>query len=473
MSDTCVPISAFYEAVFLTDGEMRIVDCNDRAVELLRAKDKAAIIGRYANEIPSDYALASEFPTYLKDRLKTARFVVTECHVTRDDGSTLMAESILHRISDQQILFKLRDVTARTENLHRLEEANERLRASYRARMEFVSNVSHELRTPLTSMSYALTNMLRGICGSLSDRMKDYLERLQVDVRRLMTTVNDILDLRQIENGTLTLHKTRVPLHHILKESVDALRIQAEVKRQSLTLTPIQAELYSEADQHKLERVFFNILSNAVKYTPEEGSIVASVHREGETAVIEVDDTGIGISPEALPRVSQRYFRVGDQVTGTGLGLSIVREIAELHGGSLEIQSPVPGTTKGTRVSVKFPLCESPLVLIVSGDESFIQTLSTALQTLGKAVEVNREAIDLGQECASLTPAHFILDGTLPDACLNEFVCQIRGNARLSRVPILILTPDSDSARHAAYAQMRVLFAPYPLPEEKLKSFLL
>ncbi len=472
MSDSSVPLSSFFEAVFLTDHDFRILDCNDRAVELLRAEDKAHLIGRFASDIPTDHAINSDYPTYLRERLTAVRFVVTECHVTRNDGSTFMAETIIHRIDDEQILFKIRDITARTENFHQLEEANERLRASDRARMEFVSNVSHELRTPLTSMSYAVTNMLRGICGTLPERAVGYLERLQVDIRRLMTTVNDILDLRQIENGTLTLHKTCLPLHRLLSDAGEALRIQADTKRQTLTVQPSCAEIYAEADQHKIERVFFNILSNAVKYTPEGGTITAGIRVEDGKAMIDVDDNGIGIPPEALPHVSKRYFRVGDQVTGSGLGLAIVSEIVELHGGNLQIASPVPGTTCGTRVTVTLPVCEGPLVVIVSGDEAFIQHLSADTTALGNSVAINRQAIDLVQECANLSPAHFILDGSLPDGCLNELVYQVRSHAPFARTPMHILSPDPDPAQRASYAQMQVNLCPYPLPLQELKNLL-
>ncbi len=472
MSDAKVPLNAFFEAVFLTDSHFRIIDCNDQAVELLRATGKSAILGRIASEIPSDYAIDSEFPTYLRERLTAVRFVVTECHVKRDDGTLFMAETIIHRIDDQHILFKIRDITARTENFHKLEEANERLRASYRARMEFVSNVSHELRTPLTSMSYAVTNMLRGICGTLPTRAVDYLERIQVDIRRLMTTVNDILDLRQIENGTLSLHKTCVPLHRLLTGVAESLRIQAETKQQTLTVTPSLPEIYAKADPHKIERVFFNILSNAIKYTPEKGTITARIDIESENAIIVIDDSGIGIPPEALPRVSQRYFRVGDHATGTGLGLSIVREIVELHNGTLKIFSPVPNSETGTRVTITLPTCEGPHVVIISGDEDFIQRLSSDVTTLGNRVFINRQAIDLAQECITIQPAYFILDGSLPNGCLSELICQIRGNPQLARTPLLILTPSLNTTQKSTYTQMKISLRPYPLPIEELKHLL-
>lgn len=475
MSGSQVPLEALSEAAFLTDGDFRVVDCNARAAELLRAPSREAIIGRDASDMPNDHDLAAEFPTYLRERLTAVPFVSLENHATRDDGTTFVAEAVLHRLADGHVLIMVRDITARVMSLHRAEETNERLRAAIRDRMEFVSNVSHELRTPLTSMSYALNNMLRGICGPLPQKALDYLGRLQVDVKRLMTTVNDILDLRQMENGTLTLRKRCVPLAHLLAESADALLIQAQAKRQTLTVAPAPKEIYADADRHKLERVFFNILSNAVKYTPEGGAIRASVQTEGGDALILVDDNGIGIPPEALPRVSQRYFRVGDQVAGTGLGLSIVREIVELHGGTLTIQSPVPGGEGGTRVAVRLPACPGPEVVVVSGDEALIGALTQALTAMGLRVRPDREGLDLAKDAqGTCPPARFILDGSLPDSCLNDLICQIRGNARIAQTPILVLTPGAiDASRRAEYARMRVDLRAWPLPAGELRPLII
>lgn len=461
------------EALFLSDSAYRVLDCNTRAAELLRAPSREALLGRSLAAIPAEHDLGeSEFPTNLPDRLSAVPFITLENRLTRDDGTRFFAEVTLHRLSPERILVSVRDITVRTESLHRLAEANERLRATIRDRMEFVSNVSHELRTPLTSMSYALANLRRGLCGELPEKVQAYLERLQVDVKRLMTTVNDILDLRQMENGTLTLRKACTPLGRLLLDSANALLIQAEAKRQTLTIEPREAEVYAQVDRDKFERVCFNILSNAVKYTPEGGAIRARLIEEAGVALIQVDDNGIGIPPEALPRVSQRYFRVGAQVAGTGLGLSIVREIAELHGGSLTIESPVPGHSGGTRVTVRVPTCQAPLAVILSGDEAFIGQLETQLHALGYNTFANRQAIDLARECAQCTPERFLLDGSLPPSCLSEWICQIRATPALANLPILVLAPTLEPARRAEYARLQVHCLPWPVPSALLAKAL-
>lgn len=470
MNATAVTLDAFYEAVFLVDPTLRIIDCNTRAAELFHLTSKADFIGRKITDIPSDHALSAEFPTFLRDRLTRVPFVVVECRLTRDDGSSFFAETVCHLMEEGNLLFTARDISVRTESLHRLEVANERLRAANRDRMEFVSNVSHELRSPLTSMTYALANIRRGICGPLPEKLEGYLERLQVDVKRLMTTVNDILDLRQVENGTLTLQKTRVPLYRLLSETTEALAIQAESKRQTMTCAVPLREVWAEADRHKMERVVFNMISNAVKYTPDGGTITVTLQEENGNAWLQVDDTGIGIPPEALSRVSQRYFRVGDQTTGTGLGLSIVREIMELHGGELKIDSPVPGTACGTRVRVRIPTSPGPLLVIISGDNAFISRLEATAEAIGSTVLADREGLQIAAVCANRSPARFILDGSLPEACLTDIILQIRGHAAIAKVPILILSREISQRKRYDYTRMQVDVRTEPIPPETLRA---
>lgn len=469
MEPGAIPIDMLYEAVFLVDRNLRILDCNQRAVELFRQHTKEEFLGTLITDIPSDHGLSTEFPTFLWDRLTRVPFVVVECRLTRHDGTSFFAETVFRLLTDELLLFTARDISVRTESLHRLEVANERLRAANRERMEFVSNVSHELRSPLTSMTYALANIRRGICGPLPEKLEGYLERLQVDVKRLMTTVNDILDLRQVENGTLTLQKTRVPLYRLLSETTEALAIQAEAKRQTMTCAVPLREVWAEADRHKMERVVFNMISNAVKYTPEGGTITVTLEEQDGSAWLQVDDTGIGIPPEALSRVSQRYFRVGDQTTGTGLGLSIVREIMELHGGELKIESPVPGTVCGTRVRVRIPTCPGPLLVIISGDEAFVESLETMARAVGSTAFADREALAIAETCGARSPARFILDGSLPEACLTDIILQIRGHAAIAKTPILILTPEMNQLQRYEYTRMNVEVRSLPISPEVLR----
>jgi two-component system sensor histidine kinase/response regulator len=323
-----------------------------------------------------------------------------------------------------------------------LEDAVERLQAHDRARMEFVSNVSHELRTPLTSMIYAVNNMLRGVVGPMPDKALHYLERLQSDSQRLLATVNDILDLRQIENKTLVLTKKVVPLGPVIREGAETLQVQADAKRIALGFEFSERELFCWCDVQKIERVVLNIVGNAVKFTPANGSIFVKLEQHPDKpklALLSVCDTGSGIPPEMLPKVSQRYFRVGDHVSGSGLGLAISREIVELHGGSLEFASPVPGADCGTAVYVALPLAPKPLVVALSPDAETAALLKERIVAKGYGLHFAESAKEALEVCFAKRPAVFVLDGRIADMDVRDVVLQLREESKTKRLPVIVL----------------------------------
>ncbi|MBN1556836.1 MAG: PAS domain S-box protein, partial [Lentisphaerae bacterium] len=204
-------LESIYDGVIITDRKGRIVDFNSRAIDfLLKHGDELA--GMRVIDFIS--GAGDDLLAAIHRNLKEHRYTLIEGRCIRSDGTTFPAEIAVNRIAlDEggQLCFLIRDITVRKRAQEDLEEAISRLEAHDRARSQFVSNVSHELRTPLTSMIYAVSNMLRGVVGPLSDNARRYLEMLEGDCRRLLTTVNDILDLRKIESNTLVLERSRVP----------------------------------------------------------------------------------------------------------------------------------------------------------------------------------------------------------------------------------------------------------------------
>ncbi len=453
-----IPLDALYEAVFILDVHGSIQACNQRAIDLFHAASEADFIGQPATTL---FASQQQAHNVLYNNGLTTEgessFFVQEARVVRINGATFTAEVTLHPLSDTTRMLSIRDISIRVKALRDLEEANERLRIIDRERMNFVSNVSHELRTPLTSMSYALANMHRGICGQLPEKATDYIARLQTDVRRLLLTVNDILDLRQLERGTLVLQKTTHSLTRLLASAIDSLRLQAEAKNQTLRFEEISDGCYALIDPHKIERVFVNIIANAIKYTQEKGTITLSIQREGEDAILLFDDNGVGIPQEAIHQVSLPYYRVGSHVTGTGLGLAIVKELTEMHQGSFSIQSPVPMTTTGTRVKLRIPLTLGPLWMVISGDESFISLINEVAQVLGCRTIVDRAALDIASLSQPTTPKYFIIDGDLPESSLEDIIFQIRSTPALAQSKIMIVSDQTfDASRRYTYARMHV-----------------
>lgn len=468
-------LASVYDAVLITDLKGAILDFNGRALEFFLT-DEQHLLGRPVIECFSgaDAGLLDK----IRQNLESYRYTVVEAYCTRADGTAFPAEIAINTVdldTEGQLCFFVRDITERMRVQQDLRNAVERLEALDRARLEFVSNVSHELRTPLTSMIYAVKNMQRGVAGPLSEKAQQYLERLNADCRRLLSTVNDILDLRQIENRSLTLNRSRVPLARLVEVGVDSLRVQAEEKHILMVLCKPAGTTFVLCDPHRMERVILNIVGNAIKFTPEGGSISIAIETSGGgendvgQATIQVRDTGIGIPPEALDRIAVRYFKVGDQPTGSGLGLAISRELIELHGGKLQIESPVPGRDRGTQVSVLLPLVQPPRALLVSADTALLEQLNRVCTEQGLPAGRCQDVRSLDQACRQDPPDLLILDQNQPGTTGMSLILQIRNDRRMARLPVILVTDGSLTRPQLDMLRaFQIPLLPKPLNEQSL-----
>lgn len=300
-----------------------------------------------------------------------------------------------------------------TERTSALREAVARLEEVDRARMEFVANVSHELKTPLTALQYGITNLLEGVTGPVSNGVHEYLQLLHTTCLRMAGTVEDILDLSRLETKTMRLHRVKLLFDRLIQQGVAALSAQAQTERIEMVLSLGQGLGFVDCDAFKTVRALINIIGNAIKYTPEGGRVEVTLHRETADSgflVVDVTDNGIGIAPQHLARVSEKYFRVGEYISGSGLGLSIAKEIVELHGGQLAIQSPPPDRERGTRVSISLPAVPPPTIMIASADDSIRALLDQQLRAHGYRVSA----------CASGEAALDFARRVQPDVCIFE-----------------------------------------------------
>lgn len=261
----------------------------------------------------------------------------------------------------------VREINERKDIEGRLRESLSQLEEHDRARTQFVANVSHELRTPLSSICNVVNNMLLGIAGPVTDKANSYLEMLRSDSKRLITTVNDILDLGRIEADSLSLVMAKVAFGPFVCRSIDSLGVQAEARAIELIVSVPADAGFVKCEPQRFERVILNIVQNAIKFTPDEGCIEIRVGpAPGDDGYLQLDviDNGEGISAEHLPRVTERYYRVGEHVTGTGLGLALSKDILALHDGELELKSPPAGRSSGTHVAIRLPAVAAPRVVI-------------------------------------------------------------------------------------------------------------
>ncbi len=214
----------------------------------------------------------------------------------------------------------------------------------------FVQMVSHELRSPLASIKQLLTVVLDGLAGELTAKQNDLLNRSQLKIQSLLDLINDLLDVAKIESGHAFQQQVPLRLRDVLEETITLMKPKAENQNVALRLE-LPPELPPiQADPRSMEELFSNLVSNAINYSPDGGEVIVSVVSHGDYLEVQVSDTGIGIEPEEVPKIFDKFYRVKHpktrQVIGTGLGLSIVKGIVESHRGSIEVESqPGVGTT--------------------------------------------------------------------------------------------------------------------------------
>jgi len=221
-------------------------------------------------------------------------------------------------------------------------------------RKEFVANVSHELKTPLTSIkSYAETLL----DGALDDRetARSFLEVIYSESNRMDRLVKDLLLLSKHDSG-IKLNLTRITPINLVNSVVARMKMSADEKNQTLSVVELENTPDINGDEDRLEQLLFNVIGNAIKYTPENGSITVYVGKIDNDVCIKVVDTGIGIPEEHLDRIFERFYRVDKarsrQMGGTGLGLSIASEIVKSHGGTIRAESKV---NEGTTIIITLP----------------------------------------------------------------------------------------------------------------------
>ena len=221
-----------------------------------------------------------------------------------------------------------------------------------RIRSEFLGNVSHELRTPIFSIQGYIETLLN---GAISDQKvnKNFLAKANQHTINLNNLLNDLIDISMIESGEMRMSFRYFNVKEYLDNILTEMKPLADEKNIHLILEPVREKLQLFGDRNKLKQVLVNLLTNAIKYT-EAGTVTVIVQEEDDFGKIIIRDTGIGIPPEDIPRIFERFFRVDKarsrSVGGTGLGLAIVKHIVEAHGSKVEVKSE-PG--KGSEFSFR------------------------------------------------------------------------------------------------------------------------
>ena len=266
--------------------------------------------------------------------------------LARRDGSILQAVTV--PLPDGNVLLSYLDVTDSTRVEHALRERNEALETAGRLKSEFIANVSYELRTPLNAIIGFAEILTNQYFGELTPRQLDYSRGILDSSHRLLSLINDILDLATIEAGYMTLETQEVDIHALMSSVLSLSRERA--RKQSLKLefdcpTDIGNLV---ADERRLKQALFNLISNALKFTPSGGTVTLAARRTADRVALIVADTGVGVPREDQARIFEKFERGSPNArqSGPGLGLSLVKSFIELHGGTVEMDSrPGSGTT--------------------------------------------------------------------------------------------------------------------------------
>lgn len=239
----------------------------------------------------------------------------------------------------------------RAEDVHR--EA-QRIKEMAEFKTQFLSNAAHELATPLTPLKLQLATMR----GRLASQDPEGFRMLERNVHRLGTLVDDLLDAARLQAGHLRLRPAPLPVPDLLGRVCVSFAPQAGVAGVTLGVLGSPPALQVVGDETRVEQVLFNLVHNALKFTPRGGQVWLAADVDGPDAVIRVQDTGIGLTPAQAERLFQPFTQVHDtsqvpKAGGTGLGLYIAKGIAEQHGGDLRVESPGPG--RGCTFTLRLP----------------------------------------------------------------------------------------------------------------------
>lgn len=352
----------------------------------------------------------------------------------------------------------------RTQSQRNLEVMNTELLYANRAKDEFLANMSHELRTPLNSILGLSEGLLDGAYGELNSRQKQYLSTIERSGKHLLDLINDILDLAKIESGTVKINPTSINLQELYNSSLIIVREQAHKKQIQLRASADISINSVVVDERRWRQLLINLLVNAIKFTNEGGEVELLIEKAENGINFAVKDTGIGIPDSYLGKLFQPFMQIDSELnrryTGTGLGLALVKQIANLHGATVSVDSKVgvgskfsvflPQTSAHLDSSPQEPpveVTEEPptaiqggLILIAEDNPDNIETILEYLEHAHYQVVIaktGREVLEMVQE---VRPDLVLMDVQMPEMDGIETTKRLRDMPEFANLPIIMLT---------------------------------
>ncbi|MFH0724803.1 MAG: ATP-binding protein [Pseudomonadota bacterium] len=341
-----------------------------------------------------------------------------------------------------------------------LEYQSRQLEAASRLKSEFLSNMSHELRTPLNSVMALSRSLMRQAAGKLSEEEMGYLAIIERNGKKLLTLINDILDLSKIEAGKMEIVPKSFNAGMTIETILEMMAPLAAEKGILLTATIPEHFPRIESDESRVHQILQNLIGNAVKFT-EKGSVTVSARSDAANIHIEITDTGIGIPDNSLPYIFEEFRQVDGTTSreyeGAGLGLAIADKASQMLGGKLTVKS-APG--KGSTFSVTLPIhpvevfpVSEPLlltkpgrtssgnvILLIEDNEVAAIQVKSILESRGYRVDAASGGLEALEYVKQTVPDGIILDLMMPGVDGFEVLERIRGTEATAHIPVLILT---------------------------------
>ncbi|NJR51696.1 MAG: response regulator [Leptolyngbyaceae cyanobacterium CSU_1_3] len=378
--------------------------------------------------------------------------------------------------------------------------------AANRAKSEFLATMSHELRSPLTTIIGMASTLLRyqlsqsNTKGALTlQKQQEYLQTIQSRGEHLLALINDILDLSQVETGKTILDVQEFSLFALAHHTLDLLQEKAARRNVELHLDARSSDSYSRhqkddtlrADYQRIKQILLNLLSNAIKFTPENGSITLRIWFNDDTAVLQVEDTGIGIHPHQIPLLFQKFQQLDTsyhrKYEGTGLGLALTKQLVELHGGKIEVtstigvgskftvhvptQSPKNNRTRQSRFSA---LSAHPRILLIESHEETATLICDLLTAASYQVVWTIEGTTALRQIEMLQPVAVIIDVQLSGMDGYQIIRHLRQDAQTQDLCILALVaaPATERAKCLKAGADDCLVKPIVQPEHLIDKVL-
>lgn len=374
-----------------------------------------------------------------------------------------------------------------------------------RSKSDFLATMSHELRTPLNSIIGFSDLILGGNAGEMTKQQERYLANISTSGKHLLSLINNVLDLSKIEAGKLDLHFETFHANEVFTEAGQLVAPLANKKGVSMSYNIDESITNIYADKIRFKQILYNLISNAIKFTPKGGNIDVNIRKEGDMARVSVKDTGIGISKENIEKLftpfTQLESAANRQYEGTGLGLSLVKRFVELHKGRIWVESE---ESKGTTFTFELPLKEGfeastregmsanienipPLsdistellekqnftgdekvILIIEDDENSRELLETTLILEGYrvvSVDNGKDAIELAKE---LRPFMITLDVMMPGMDGWEVLSRLKADEVTKDIPVIMITMIDEGQTGVVWGAVEHFIK--PIQKEKLMS---